>query len=468
MSQLILLATQVENEREQYKKRVQELESELRQKESKINQLEKELQLERLKNFVLTSTCKDNKALYEYKDDGIHFFDNEDGKVGVYVDDFLGNVKKKKIKTVKEVRIEEPKSHKSAPRAVKNIVDEEPVKQEELVLRVENELKEYAMQNGLDISLKDTQLKITTLLKELHSAKVITKHASAIRELRHQLLGVLDLDKYIAVLNSHVKEFTAFLTSKKHETKKITTTVSSLLYPIEQRLIKYGNYYDTSISPDEVNKLEVCLIYHMPQSKRYVPFNFDESIKKILNHGLALFPIKSILTRMLINKYGFPNVVYRGERKPDMFAFYTLETADSKRVWKMDCRLLNLADNISKFLITYCINMFRTIYFDVFNHNKYVEGYESKAVICREDCVQLFENIISLSKPKQTCDMLRNIVSEFSTIKPTEQDKFNFQADDKLVSKNYQALTDGNDLIAINVKRMFDEISDDDVYKLII
>lgn len=227
MSQLILLATQVENEREQYKKRVQELESELRQKENKINQLEKELQLERLKNFVLTSTCKDNKALYEYKDDGIHFFDNEDGKVGVYVDDFLGNVKKKKIKapvrvakTVKEVRIEEPKSHKSAPRAVKNIVDEEPVKQEELVLRVENELKEYAMQNGLDISLKDTQLKITTLLKELHSAKVITKHASAIRELRHQLLGVLDLDKYIAVLNSHVKEFTAFLTSKSMKRKK--------------------------------------------------------------------------------------------------------------------------------------------------------------------------------------------------------------------------------------------------------
>ena len=56
---------------------------------------------------------------------------------------------------------------------------------------------------------------------------------------------------------------------------------------------------------------------------------------------------------------------------------------------------------------------------------------------------------------------MRNIISKHSSIKPTENDKFNFIRDDIMIKKSYNDITNIKDIEIY--KMIFDDLKDDDI-----
>ena len=123
----------------------------------------------------------------------------------------------------------------------------------------------------------------------------------------------------------------------------------------------------------------------------------------------------------------------------------------------MDCRLEELATNLSLNILPYMINIFRKLYKYIFDDNDFRQDYVGKNQLTENDCEQLLQNIFIVSKTQQFCNLLRKEIFTKAIYKPTENDKFNLYGDDALQRKKFQE-KDDSDNINI-VKQLFDDIT---------
>jgi hypothetical protein len=291
------------------------------------------------------------------------------------------------------------------------------------------------------------------------------------KDYRHKLLGKLDLNDYIKLVKSHVSRLETIFTKKKYDQKKIVSTIILSLSSLDQRLLSYGQYYNSELEPDDIQRMKVCLKVNMEYPKRYVPFVPIELCPKIYNYSLCICTIRETMKRILVNPFGFPNLVYLQLEKStpeDPYSFYSLEKIDAegKRYWKMECRLEEFSRFISEQIRNYCITLFRKIYYDIFSDNIYREDYMQKAPAAQQDCEQLLVNILGLSKAKSFCNVLRSLVAKYSTIQPSKIDKFNFMRDDPISKRSFAQEEDENKELTGIVQRLFDEISVENAEKI--
>ena len=272
------------------------------------------------------------------------------------------------------------------------------------------------------------------------------------------------------MINEHNAELEKIFKVKKYDHKKVRTLISLSMSPLDQRLVFYEQYYNTDLEPDDIQRLKVCIEVNLEHPKRYIPFTQSDLCTKICNYNLCLSPLRECIRQVLVNPYGFSNLVYLHlSDTDDPYSFYSLEKIDSdgKRCWKMECRLDEISRFIREHLQTFCINMFRKIYRDIFSDNLYRKDYMNKAVICSQDCEQLLMNISILGRQKKFCNMMRDLLSEQSVIQPTKLDKFNFKRDDPLVKKYFHAQNEDDEGLTNCVERLFDQIKEDDRYDIV-
>lgn len=465
------LAMRFETQHHTLKKKLQDAENQISEHIEENNKLRLELKLEKFKNNLLSQLISSQtninvNELWNYTDDGIRIQHLKELSVPILQ---AGQESAEEIKSVIAVKRKQTKPNFRTVRNLVDLKDENPEEQEHKITEVDNRMEEIAQENGADVSLKDTYALIESSFLEASKSRLYGKCLNAVKEQRLKLFGRLGLEEYTKLIKSHMTRIQSILEKKKHDGKTITTAISKALSPLEQHLASHGAYYSSHIDMDELQKVKVAMkLTTALYPKRYVPYSSAEVLTRLQNYTLALLPLKDNLKRSILNPYGFPNVVYlslNGADEEDPYSFYTLESVDKvgKRLWKMECRLDDFSKTIALNLKTYCISLFRKIYLDMFADNVYREDYKNKYAIGQQDCAQLLESILLLSKGKEFCNLLRRVVIKFCTIQPAELDKFNFTADDKINKRHFAQETDDEKEIFATIKQLFDDIKDDGI-----
>jgi hypothetical protein len=401
--------------------------------------------------------------------------------------------KEEKEDTGSKTEDEDTKKHKKGPgkkfTKLKNVVEPDDISALENFKKIgEDKLEKLKKKHGFHEAQKSILEKVNAMLNNMSEiSKADQKVLKQLSDTRIKLIGIMTLPEYIKLVLTHIKKLESIFSSKKINKAKIVSHVQKSLSPLEQRLTSYKNYHDSHLQPEECQLYKAVLRLNMNYNKEYKSFSYDELCLSINNYGIALFSLKNVLKIALVNPYKFYNIIYINkegkdkegkekeggkekdkEKTSDPYTFYTLESISSKgrRQWRMECRLDDLSKKLSMSLMTYCVSLFRKIYYDAFNDNVYRPDYKEKAPIFSEDCEQLLTNILLIARQKQFCNLMRFVISKFCVITPTTNDSFNFTADDGICKKNFDKRIDSIEDVEGCIKRLFDNISEDDIKKL--
>jgi hypothetical protein len=430
-------------------------------------QIEQELKLEiRLYKFqvdfyiniIRTMTDIPIDTIIKSKKDGIHIYNYKDGVIPLIVHDTVKDDNHFTI-TTKEI-----KNVKKRYRTVKNKID---LVEEDIKVQV-NEIP--VNENVDDVSKEDIEKEIDIIFTTLETSKQYNKHLFKICSLRSDLLGKINLENYTELVSSHVERLKVVLC--KLQGKKLATTISKSLSPLDARLIFYNDYYNTSASPEDFGRLQLGLDIMTIHPKKYVLFDREKTYNQFYNYGLCLFTMESFLKRIFFNRYGYYNIIYVPFPKSlisDPYSFYTLGKVDKKgnRHWNMECRLENLCQDFISNIRNHCISIFKRIYKDIFNDNKYRENFQQHCRILSEDCEQLLQNIAVVSSPISFRNMIKQMVIDNATMNPSDLDKFHLTGDDKLQQRRLkdEMQKDENDFESV-AKQIFEDISKEQIDSL--
>lgn len=356
------------------------------------------------------------------------------------------------------------KSRKQSYRSIKTylsgLIQEEPTEQDitDKISLVDSKIQHIL--EGFE-DLKEVEKSFQDIFIALKQSRIYTKILSDLAKKRMSIFGRMSLASYKNLLSEQIRMMESIFREKNYTEKKSSTIISNGLTPLESRLLSYGNYTQTHIEIDEIQKLEISLELEKFSPKEYVQYDSVAFVNYFHNYGLVLFSLKKNLERYLFNRYDFWNVVYLQlpkNTKDDPYSFYILErVTKEKRYWKMDCRLEDLSSNLISSILPIMIGMFRKLYKDVFGDNDFRNDFSSKCQITECDCEQLLQNIILISKPKEFYNLVREMVVSKATYIPTENDKFNLYGDDSLQRKRFHDKEDV-DLVDI-IKQLFDDIT---------
>ena len=317
-------------------------------------------------------------------------------------------------------------------------------------------------------NLEQCKMIIEKEFETIKQSRSYTKNLEIIKNTRKKLIGAMNINDYVNLLNNHIAILTTILVNKGHQDKRIVTTITKSLSSLDMRLVKYGCYYDIQLDTNEYLGLVSGLYIFSKSYSYYSPFIFNDFIKQFFNYGSVVRPVKTCIETFLINKYGFYNVVYvplKQSTDDDPYSFYTLESVSKdKRYWKMDCRLAELSDGIINSISTYLISLFRSIYVSIFNDNDYRDDYNKKTVLTDNDFKQLLENIFIL-KNNKFYNFIRNMIKDKAVYTPTENDKFNLYGDELILKKRFSKNRNTSDNIDV-VKSLFDNITSEQAVDL--
>ena len=462
--------------------------------EDKIRNLEVSLTLEYLKNSILSSIIEQKigikiPSLFYEDMHEFHIVNTKDGKIPVILHDFIDEnerkeehlvdikVKKKKESVERKESVEkldhsDETGKKDVYRTVKQCIDLSVERGISQIVEVIDET-DKCVENKRVIYFKKNESyaktsNIDELFNSLNDTKTYTTIFKNIMKKRSEMMINLDIDSYINVVKQHIIKLTEIMGSKKYNVKKINSLISKSITPLESRLIGYESYEMFEMDADEIQKMRIYLEISIPHPKEYVPIDRNNMYKNFFNYSMALFTVKDCAELLLFNRYGFNNLIYLPLPKSDVadpYSFYHLERIeDGKRCWKMDCRLEEFTLSFSSNIKNYCVILFRKIYYNIYRDNEYRSDYVSKSNVTEYECGQLLQNIVILSSILRLNKVLKNIVIEKSTLKPTEKDRVNLRGDDKLQQKRFLAdfQDDKNEIIS-SIRQLFDSISDIDI-----
>lgn len=468
---ILSAVSKMEERMENYRKKIVELEGIIDSKNILINKLKSNLNSESFKITILSNllslhTQINPEEIFKTSKDGLHVYNYENGNIPVLVHDYFNPEKvENHTITCKKVIQKSGKVFRTAKNKVE-LVSEKPLEQEEKVKKVEEKLEELAKEFEFDVSFKETIRVMDGLFDELVKSRVYKKILSSIMQNRLRLMGKIKLPEYIKLVKTHIKRLEDYF-SKKNDAKKVPSLVSTGLSPLEQRLVFYGQYYNSYLEADEIQKMKASLKINMDYARRYVPFSYEELYTGFYDYSVAICSLKENIKRIIVNPYGFSNVVYLDleKGKEDPYSFYILERIedDGKRYWKIEYRLDNFSKSLAQYLRNYCTELFRKIYLTVFNDNIYRENYREQSAITQDDCDQLIISIIALSKSKSFCNMVKDIVMKHNIIRPSEIDRFDFTADDRMNKRQFASEADSREDMVSSIRSLFDDISDQDI-----
>jgi hypothetical protein len=437
----------------------------IKTQQEKIIKLKTNLKIEQIKSAFLTNLIEQKTdikvdELFKIDSDGVHMYHFSDGNIPI-VNHNDNSTEEKVVHVVRE--------RKKAYRSVKNKIEIDPEIQEERIKQIEEKIyKETKV--VLDISENDTLKQIQNCFEEIAKNRIYKKNIDELRQSRNKLLGKYPIEKYTQLINDNIKQLQTILTTKNQDTKKILLNVNNSLSSIDKRLIYFDKYYDSQLEIDEIQQYKLALKIHIGHAQRPIPFSLTDVTKKLFNYSMAVFNLKQNLKRALVNKYECYNICFLNltqSDNDDKFRFYTLEKTGLKNNWKIEYRLYELSLLLGSQLKTYCINLFRKLYFDVFKDNLYRENYREQCPLTQTECQVLFNNLILVCKQKRFCNLLRDIVSTKCCIKPTNIDTFNLTTDDRVQKAHYHKLKDNKSDVIDMVKRLFDNIEESDITDLL-
>jgi hypothetical protein len=488
----ILLCDSSNDQISSLKKRVCELDNALKN----LTTLSKtQLSVERVKNKIYRNLIEQNTKIQidnivTEKEDGIHIY-NGKSVIPIYIHELMKGEKEVVIvdentdKKIEESNISQSTQIVSAKKQQKrsrnrdNSVENTDTRKQSYrsIKTCMNLIPECSLNDRLikiDLidsinkkksdefgNLEEAKIFFNETFDTLKQSRIYTKILNDLAKKRMNIFGRMSLSNYQNLLCDQIRTIEDIFCEKNYTDKKSINIISKGLSALESRMIYYGNYTQTHLEIDEIQKLDTVLDLEKQFPKEYVPYDSIKFFNCFYNYGLVLFPFKKNLERYMFNRYELFNVIYLPLPKnteDDPYSFYILDrVSKEKRYWKMDCRLEDVSSALIANVLPYMISMFKKLYRDVFGDNDFRSDFKNKCQLTECDCEQLLQNIILLGQPKEFCNILRSIVKKKASYTPTENDKFNLYGDDALQRKRFHDKEDV-DLVDI-IKQLFDDIS---------
>ena len=304
------------------------------------------------------------------------------------------------------------------------------------------------------------------ILNKIRSNKNYSRNLIELQKLRSSSFKNGDIDAYKVLCNDHKDKLLEIFAEKGFSDKKIESQLRKALTSFEVRLIRYVNYFNTHLEVDEVKQIGDNLALRWITIKKTPVFSSDSILEFIHNYGLALFPLKTTLQRVLFHPEHGPSIIYRKPEKAagDSYSFYTLDSVNEDTYkWVMDCRLEEFTTLLKSNLYPYCVGMFKQIYKDVFGDNVYRRDYKSRCQLTEFDCEQLIANILILSSNESLNCILQQIVKDTATVEDKPNYTYNIRGDDNLQKRRWKEFKAGGENFP---KDLFDTISQDDIEEL--
>lgn len=261
-------------------------------------------------------------------------------------------------------------------------------------------------------------------------------------KIKNKLSKNFTLFEYEDLLEKFFLKFESSSSGRCFSVSQKGTLLSELFTPLDLRLLKNPKYIDCTITPDDIFSLKNIIQSTIIPPSTYIPFK-EPSYEIIPETALSILPIKEILMTLLASKVPYQNFVYL---PPESYTFYFLNRIDDKKVrrWTQDNRCQNITIDIADKYLPMCVNLFRKIYFDIFNDNVFVKahidvasscfGYNDNKILATE-INQLFKNILVLANRAKLRNIIQNIIKQHATISQGEQECFNMVSDDSLLLK---------------------------------
>lgn len=481
------------------KSKIKELETENSKLRTDLMKLNMIIDKERIFSRMYKQLIKDNTNIkisdyIEEKNDGIHFYKYLDEGKMKYI---IHNLKPESsdLKPNKEcVKINETpiittdnniceekiinqkkKSRKRSTRknrkgetfrTLKNIKTKEEKGQEEIfnyIQKIDEENEKEIVEIFGEIKIQKSKSDIEDIFKLIQNNEGFENKIRGLSRNRMKLLRFENMITYEKIVKFHFDKMNNILKRNKHSEKNIKKYLNKSLNSIEKRILLYDKYYNSVLDVDEVLKLKTAIFRNFSHNKEFKPF--EHSFEIMTNYSVCFIPLQEYIENIVINVYGFQNIIYlehSNSSNEDPYTFYLLEECQpSRRLWKMDCRLSQTSSSLTDCLLTFCEDLFKRIYYDIFKDNDYREDFKKHSQTTMCDCTQILSNIFILANTKKCRNMFRDIIKNKCVYVPTSLDKFNSTADDKFQKAIIKNEDFNKDVKFSLLNRLFDKITED-------
>lgn len=340
--------------------------------------------------------------------------------------------------------------------------DKKKKNREEMIRNVDEKIKSDVKDCFGDFDIDICKVEINNNLETLKDSRNYNQVLTNVRNNRIYYQTELSPEEYIELVKEHIGKLKAVFIEKGFNEKKIQGLYSKFISPLEFRLLKLEGMEKQNIEIEDITKFKLCQKLSANHSKCYKIFDSTSFYNFFLNYSIAFCSVKELIEYIILNPYGFNNIVYIPTQSENIYSFYTLNKIENgnRRHWKMDCRLENLTNELSNGIKNYCIALFREIYNTCFNTNKYIQDYKTKYQILEFDCEQILQNLFLSLDFFKFNNLLKECIKGLCSHTPTTNDKFDLKCDDKEQLQNFKQYTiENNEMIDI-VKLLFDDIDD--------
>lgn len=159
--------------------------------------------------------------------------------------------------------------------------------------------------------IKESETTFKECFENIKQSRTYTKSLENIKKARLKLIECMPHNKYIKLLEGHVKILeNIFKNLKEFPNRKIVDTISKSMNSIDMRLISYGSYLNTILEIDDIQRFKSSLKFFNECPSFFIPIDKEELFRKFFTYGAALFTLKDMIETFLPNKYGFNNIIY--------------------------------------------------------------------------------------------------------------------------------------------------------------
>ena len=245
--------------------------------------------------------------------------------------------------------------------------------------------------------------RILELINRMDEKNAVT-HAADIRKSLDALLTkkiiVSEYVTFISCVSRCLDRKLDKIFKNVHFRKKV---VMKTFTTVEVRLVRHRLYVDTYADGDDVKQFLRLIKNDVANQKKV-------KNQVLHNYMVAIVRIEDLLRILIKRVVDLNQYVKQGD------VFYYAVSVDKNTInWREDYLLKQLHHIIlgEDDLLTYCINLFRSIYLGVFMDNLYREKYRKATVVTRMDCVQLLKNIVLLADMSRLQETMISLMKEF-------------------------------------------------------
>jgi hypothetical protein len=406
-----------------------------------------------------------------------------DIKLDDRVDDIINEVVVKKCSPAKrsvedirnkpesryDIKLEPKRKYKLFPKTI----EESDVTYGENNTLVDSNIKEEVTEKFGLVDISVSNLEIKRSFEALRESRTYVNILTDIKKYRNWLMSVLTPLEYSKLVVEHIAKCENIFTERGYQKKKISSTIlPKFLTPLDYKLSFTEGYEKQHVELDDIQKFKLCLKLSANYPKVFRCFDYSHFYTFFINYSLSFFCIYDMIKMYVSNPYGFFNVVYvpvECQEDQHGFSFYILDKVEQgKRLWKMDCRLEHITDELRGAIKNYILVTFRKNYKNCIGHNNYIENYTQKSEVLEFDCDQLIKNLIICSDDIKFNENIRETVKNECTYQPTTIDKFDFLQDDKEQYNNFKQHKVTDEDIISTIKDLFDNIEDEQARNIFI